>query len=215
MDAAVTLVIDDGPSDATELLLSALKEGGHRAVLFIVGAHLARRTLRWYVDKRARREVLVRAVRRGFALGNHSFDHPHFSTIDYNEARTSIQKTEEIIDDIYSQACVRRPGKWFRFPYLDTGGDLTNELQGLLRDLGFERPPSVGSHFPDQDRVDWPSTLLTRDWELPSESEFRERLRKARPGEIIEIHDFPRTIDRYRRPLVEELQKLSLRAEVP
>ncbi len=209
MENAVTLVIDDGPSDATEALVTLLASAGHRAVLFIVGHQLA--GLEAIASGKAahRMRTLIHAVQCGFALGNHSWAHPRFSTLNLKQASESLVRTERLIDDIYADAGVQRPGKWFRFPYSDAGGNQHRELQSLLRHLGFEAHPGPG------DRLDWPATLSTRDWELPSEPTFRQRLRHARPGEIIEFHDFARTVARYGHCLVEELSALSLRANIP
>ena len=63
--------------------------------------------------------------------------------------------------------------------------------------------------------MDWPTTLDTLDYQLPSENELRERLKRARSGDIIEFHDKPETVGHYSRVLVEELAKRSLRATVP
>lgn len=214
----VTLVVDDGPARSTGLLLSQLEQAGHRAVWFIVGRKVGRfagSALERLMP--SRRKILVDAVRRGFALGNHSFDHPHFSNISVPEARESICRTDRIIEEIYAQAGVRRPGKWFRFPYLDEGGNRAGEFQSLLHDLGFECPPAATERLDPRHRrgLDWPTTLKTSDWELPAEALMRERLSAARPGDVIEIHDRPHLIDRYGRAIVEELAKLSLRATIP
>ena len=202
----VTLAIDDGPSDVTRRMLAQLERGGHRAVLFIMGANVA-----------GREALIVDAVRRGFALGNHSFNHPHFSTIDMEEARAEIERTEAIIEAAYARARVKRPGKWFRFPYLDTGDQNFAPLQALLGEMGFERPHQVGSRLDEDDleRIDWPTTVSTRDWALPEEAELRAALRETRTGDVIEFHDKPETVHRYCAALVDELSALSLHAAVP
>lgn len=202
----VTLVIDDGPSDVTSQLLARLQRAGHRAVLFVIGSNLE-----------GREAVAVDAVRRGFALGNHSFDHPFFSRIGLEEARAQIVRTDGLIEGIYARAGVRRPGKWFRFPYLDTGEGNHQALQELLRELGFERPGDIRPRLAaeDVDRLDWPTTLSTRDWALPDEQALRLSLRQTRPGDIIEFHDKVETVGRYGDALLAELSALSLRGGVP
>ena len=205
-DRSVTLVFDDGPSDATPRLLAQLEEAGHRAVLFVLGANIA-----------GRESVLIDAVRRGFALGNHSFDHPHFSQLDGSEARREIEQAEAAIERIYAQAGVPRPARWFRFPYLDTGESSSARFQALLREFGFTRPHALGSRLEPEDRtrLDWPSTIRTVDWELPPEAEFRRALQPARPGDIIECHDKTDTVERFTGPLIEELARLRLQGTVP
>lgn len=207
---AVTLVIDDGPSDVTPQLLSLLERGGHRAVLFVLGCNVA-----------GREQVLIDALRRGFALGNHSFGHPYFSAISLDEARTEIEATETLIDAAYAGAGVRRRARWFRFPYLDTGLETGErefeDLQALLGEFGFERPSAVGRRLASEDkaRLDWPTTLNTEDWALPDEGALRLALRGAKAGDVIEFHDKSETVGRYGTALVEELAALSLRAVVP
>jgi peptidoglycan/xylan/chitin deacetylase (PgdA/CDA1 family) len=202
----VTLAIDDGPSDATPALLDALEARGHRAVLFVLGCNIA-----------GREATLVGAIRRGFALGNHSFDHPNFSAIGINEARSEIAATERLIDAAYAAANVKRPGKWFRFPYLDTGGAAHYPLQTLLGEFGFGVPRAAGRRRvrSDVSRRDWPTTLSTQDWALPDVAALRATLRQARPGDLIEFHDKPETISRYIGAMVEELAAQRLRATVP
>ena len=225
----ITLVIDDGPSANTGFLLDLLERAGHRAVLFILGTHV-----------KGREAVLVDAIRRGFALGNHSFSHPHFSEIGIEQARAEIERTDTLIESLYARAGTRprrswtypwrprlpwlraregaqRPGKWFRFPYLDTGGARHDALQALLKELGFTLPEQLRPRLDadERSRRDWPSTLITRDWECPSETDFRRTVREARTGEIFELHDLPKPgLDLY-LPLIEELGALALTARVP
>jgi len=207
MTRHVTLAIDDGPSDATEALLDHLERAGHRAVLFVLGS---------MVDQR-RRDILMDAIRRGFALGNHSFSHPRFSEIELSQARQEIGRTETTIEDIYRGAGTRRPGKWFRFPYMDTGEQQAAELRRLLREFGFERPGAIATwtRVEDPGRLDWPTTLCTRDWELPAESMIRATLKAARPGDVVEFHDKVETVSRYGRALSEELSKPGIHVRVP
>jgi peptidoglycan/xylan/chitin deacetylase (PgdA/CDA1 family) len=202
----VTLAIDDGPTDLTPQLLDHLERGGHRAVLFVLGCNVA-----------GREPVLVDAVRRGFALGNHSFGHPYFSRLGLAEARTELETTEALIEGVYQQAGAPRPGKWFRFPYLDTGEDGAKALQGLLRDMGFQRPRAVGRRLAawDRPRLDWATTLDTRDWALPGEAAVCAALGRARPGDVIECHDKLETVTPYAALLADELTARSLRAVVP
>lgn len=202
----VTLAIDDGPSPVTAEMIAKLQRAGHRAVLFVLGSNFANRE-----------EILIDAVRRGFALGNHSFDHPFFSKIDLDTARTEIAKTESLIQSIYARAKVKRHGQWFRFPYLDTGEQNFEPLQALLAEFGFERPEIVGQRLAREDlsRRDWPTTINTRDWALPDDEEMRATLRRTRPCDVIEFHDKVETVGRFCDILIEELRALSLRAAVP
>ena len=203
----VTLVIDDGPTAMTPRLLTELEASGHRAVLFILGWNAV-----------TRMDTLIDAVRRGFALGNHSYRHARFSELGIVEAREEIVRTEEILNTIYREAGAARPGKWFRFPYEDAGsGPHFTQLQELLSELEFRRPASLRRRLPkpDRDRLDWQATLHTADWKLPEEPDFRAVMRRAAPGDVIELHDKLDTVERYTAPAVEELARRSLLATVP
>ncbi|MCC6928128.1 MAG: glycosyltransferase [Gemmatimonadaceae bacterium] len=206
MGGEVTLVIDDGPSPATTRMLDMLEAGGHRAVLFLLGCEVA-----------GREASLIDAIRRGFALGNHSFSHPNFSEITVEVARREILDTEARIDALYARAGVARPGKWFRFPYLDSGGERHDDFQRLLDDLGFSIPEAVRMQLDpaDRQRRDWPSTVVTRDWALPPLDEFNAIMQEAQAGSVVEYHDKVETVERLCAPLVEALEEHALRAVVP
>src|SRR3954465_7317534 len=61
----VAITFDDGPDRAhTPALLELLERGGHRATFFVIGKRAE-----------AAPELLGEIVRRGHALGNHSYEH--------------------------------------------------------------------------------------------------------------------------------------------
>ena len=202
----VTLVIDDGPSETTDALLGALERHGHRGVCFILGANLP-----------GREGALVSAIRRGHALGNHSFSHPHFSEITLDVARDEVARTEALIGRLYAEAGQPRPGRWFRFPYLDRGEANEGAFQEMLAGFGFSTPAKVlrrdRSELPD--RRDWPSTKVSADWERPPIEKMKRRLRKTRPGDVVEIHDYEDTFERYIGLVCDILDRRRLRAVIP
>jgi len=194
----VTIAVDDGPSPSTAELLDTLELDGHRAVLFVLGSNIP-----------GREPVLIDAIRRGFALANHSLSHPRFSSLSASEAAAELAATETRIDALYAAAGVPRAARWFRFPYLDSGNGNAPELQSVLRDMGFRPHPSRPSQF------DWPTTCQTSDWSIPDDADFRRAVSNAVPGDIIEIHDKAEVVPRYTPILVEELARQSLRGTVP
>lgn len=201
----ITLVVDDGPSPATALLLDTLERARHRAVLFVLGCNV--------VDNQA---ILVDAVRRGFALGNHSYMHLRFSTLDRDAAREEIERTEVLIDDVYRSAGLKRPARWFRFPYLDQGGTRAAVFQQLLAELGFRaRPKSFWTGTSAPRSIDWQTTVTTGDWELPPDGLFDARLGRARSGDVVDFHDKAETVPRYVERLCAGLERAGLRAVVP
>ena len=58
----------------------------------------------------------------------------------YDEAVKEILDTEKLIDKAYQEAKVKRPVKFFRFPYGDKGGKNKKEIQNYLKSLGYRQP---------------------------------------------------------------------------
>ena len=125
------LTIDEFPSEDSMEKLNFLRKRNIPAILFARGDLLEQRP-----------HIGVKAVRKGFVLGNHSYDHPDFSEISLRRARDQIDETDTIIDEIYRKAGEERKAKYFRFPYFNRGGTekRTEELQEFLKDLGYRKP---------------------------------------------------------------------------
>jgi len=134
------LTIDDAPSGNFIEIIDYLSDMEVPAIFFCEGRKL---------EKRA--DKAVNAIKRGFVIGNHSFDHPNFSEISIEEAKYQILRTDRIIEDIYKQSGVTRPMKVFRFPYFNNGSkdkyltcDWQNEhiraIQNILQELGYKQP---------------------------------------------------------------------------
>jgi peptidoglycan/xylan/chitin deacetylase (PgdA/CDA1 family) len=140
MNKKAYLTIDDGPTEETTLYVDFLNEKQIQAIWFCQG-----RSLEKYPDQ------AIYAIHNGQVLGNHSYDHTHFSDISINQAKEQIKRTDEIIDWIYTKAGVVRPTKIFRFPHLDNGSldeyektDWSNPhvsaIQSYLRELNYSLP---------------------------------------------------------------------------
>jgi len=127
----IWLTIDDGPSTRAEDLLDFLRSKGFGALLFCRGDYLQTKT-----------EWGVRAIKEGYILCNHSYDHPHFSTLTREQVREQIAKTDAIIDQVYAEAAVRRSLRYFRFPYGDAGANekTIEASQQLLGEYGYPSP---------------------------------------------------------------------------
>ncbi len=154
MDATRTfpacLTVDDAPSGDTTRKLSALEARGIRALWFCRGE---------YLDQRP--DVAVAIIQKGHVIGNHSWNHPSFSTMRPSKARAQIQRTEAQIDLAYSRAGVPRPARIFRFPWGDKGAgshlerpvgpddaERVRALQAMLREFGFVQPAFEGLALP-------------------------------------------------------------------
>lgn len=106
------LTIDDSPSRHTDELTDFLKANNVPAVLFARGA---------FMDMDEGFEKIVRAIKKGFIISNHSYAHERTSEIGFESQTQQILKTQDLIDRAYEQAGVEGPPRYFRFPHLDRG----------------------------------------------------------------------------------------------
>lgn len=112
----VYLTIDDSPLAQTDALTEWLKEQSVPALLFARG--------KWMDPDEGNQEgfdKIVRAIRRGFTVSNHSYDHERVSKLGFSEITRQILKTQALIDLAYDTACMPQPPRYFRFPHLDRG----------------------------------------------------------------------------------------------
>ena len=108
------LTFDDGPLFCTGRILDLLAESQQKATFFVIGRNLANPKLR---------DFAIRALREGHDVGNHSYNHPNFSTILAQRAEMEIYKTHTMIKDLVREAGVdpARQNLFFRFPYGNSG----------------------------------------------------------------------------------------------
>ena len=81
-------------------------------------------------------------------LGNHSYTHPHFSEISFEECKKEIEKNEEVLNKFYEEAGVERKYRPFRFPYGDKGGDNKALIQEYLSQQGFNKVDDTKFGYP-------------------------------------------------------------------
>lgn len=129
----VYLTVDDIPSKDFIPKVDFLYKKNIQAIFFCIGENIP-----------GHEEDLIYAIKKGFILGNHSFKHENFQDISLEECKASISKTDELIEKVYKMANVKRPGKFFRFPYLNRGGDKEAALQAFLKELGYTQPNFKG-----------------------------------------------------------------------
>ena len=106
------LTIDDSPSPDTDQLVDFLAEKNIPALLFARGA--------WMEDKAAF-DKIIRAIKHGFVIANHSYAHERTSEIGFKSQTEQIARTQILIDRAYDEAGVQKPPRYFRFPHLDRG----------------------------------------------------------------------------------------------
>ena len=126
------LTIDDAPSPDFKNKVSILKEHQVPAVFFCTGSLI-----------RKRKKDLVKAIQDGFILGNHSYDHYHFSKLTMKQCERQIKKASILIDEVYKMAGVERPVKWFRFPYGDKGDGRMGSIFQQETILGKTRKDTI------------------------------------------------------------------------
>jgi peptidoglycan/xylan/chitin deacetylase (PgdA/CDA1 family) len=173
------LTIDDAPSEDFTGKIEFLEKQDIPAIFFCSGADLEQHP-----------QPIIDAIRRGFIIGNHGYDHPHFSDLTVPECMVQIEKTDAIIDDLYRQASVRRQHRYFRFPYGDKGGlkwddvlsgytaegqKRKDQIQFFLRQLGYSQPAfedityTYYHEFCLLDDIDWHWTYDCMDWSVAAE----------------------------------------------
>ena len=139
------LTIDDAPSKDFRKKVDYLCKKKIPAVFFCEGRFLEKRM-----------NAAVYGIKKGFILGNHAYNHPHFSEISLEACFSQIRKTDKLIETAYKKAGAKRPVKVFRFPYLDKGwGSETSDMgwpknleqrkhakaiQDYLRKMGYKQP---------------------------------------------------------------------------
>ncbi len=122
------LTIDDIASANTPALVDYLVEKHIPALMFAVGEHIEKYP-----------ENVIYALQHGMVVGNHSYSHPDFAGIPYEEGIREIEKCEELLEDIYRKAGVERNYRPFRFPYGSKGGKNKDKYEQYFRDNGFSK----------------------------------------------------------------------------
>lgn len=147
------LTIDDAPSEDFKDKVDFLYRKNIPAIFFCIGENLLK-----YKD------VVIYAIKKGFVIGNHSYSHRYFSDLSIDDCKSEIQKTDEIIDELYKKSGIKRKIKLFKFPHFDKGGDVSSkeyeekwsqpqnkwfiykleykhiDLQSFLKKLGYVQP---------------------------------------------------------------------------
>lgn len=187
MNKKIYLTIDDAPSKHTKKKVAFLQEHNIPAIFFCRGESMPNY-----------KESLIFAIKNGYHLGNHSYSHPHFSKITYEQAVQEILKTEKLIDECYQLSGVKRPYKVIRFPFGDRGNnDTINRLQDFLQEQGFVQL-DLGQSNADSNYIDAQWTWDTADYKrsLMEDSDlylknFSTFFRKSKnDAEVILLHDF-------------------------
>lgn len=167
------LTIDDGPSVARKTKVDILNKYGIQAVWFSMG-----------IDMETRPEAAIYTIENGHVLGNHSYTHPNFSEISMKQCEEEIVRTDELIDNLYLKAGIKRPAKLFRFPYGNGGvnkgffdfnytteeREQIDAIQKILTRQGYVAYPfedityQYFQNLKKTGRVDWLWTYDAMEW---------------------------------------------------
>lgn len=116
---AIALTFDDVPDQRfTPQLLDVLHQYHVKATFFIVGSRAEKHP-----------DLVARIVREGHVIGNHSYNHPLFTTLRMVDFKTQIIRTENIIHSLVGY----RP-RLIRPPY----GDITERQVKWSKSHGYK-----------------------------------------------------------------------------
>jgi len=153
----VGLTYDDGPSASnTTNLLNTLKANGVRATVFNIGQNAQQN------------QSLVQAEKAAnMWIGNHSWTHPHMTTLSTAQMTSEISQTQQILQQVTGTA-----PKLFRPPFGETNATLKSvEAQFGLTEIIWD--------------VD------SQDWNGASTDQIVAAAGRLTAGQIILMHDFP------------------------
>lgn len=122
------LTMDDITSNNTKAIIDYFYDKGIQAVLFAWGERVENDY-----------DSAIYALQKGMIIGNHSYTHPQFSELTFEEGVAEIEKCEDILNKLYSDAGVERKYRPFRFPYGDKGGANKEKYQQYFKDHGFSK----------------------------------------------------------------------------
>jgi peptidoglycan/xylan/chitin deacetylase (PgdA/CDA1 family) len=114
------MTIDDSPTYDTDRLTDFLVERNVPAVLFCIGSAYADLDIQCQGMEQLP-DPIVRAIEKGFVVGNHTYTHRRSSDLPYDTVIAEIEKTETLIEAMYRKAGKARTHKLLRFPHIDRG----------------------------------------------------------------------------------------------
>jgi peptidoglycan/xylan/chitin deacetylase (PgdA/CDA1 family) len=122
------LTIDDIASKQTPTLVDYLVEKGIKVLMFAQGDRIEKYP-----------ENVIYALQHGMIVGNHSYSHPNFAEISFEEGIKEIEKTDALLDEIYKKAGVERKYRPFRFPYGSKGGENKEKYEQYFKENGYSK----------------------------------------------------------------------------
>lgn len=85
----VALTWDDGPAEATSVILDALEAVGGKGTFFVVGQRVG-----YYVDN------VKRAAALGCEIGNHTWEHAYLDSLSAEQIQSQIKRTNDKVEEV-------------------------------------------------------------------------------------------------------------------
>ena len=152
-ESLVALTFDDGPHpEYTPKLLNILERHGAHATFFMVGQLAARYPA-----------IVKEVARRGHSIGNHSWDHPSFPSLNSSQRRQQMRQCAAVLVDAKQRL--------FRPPF------------------GHQNMASrIDAWSMGYDVIAW--SVLADDWLDHDPEQILEKLSsRIKPGSIVLLHD--------------------------
>lgn len=127
----VLFTIDDGPSEYTSDIAKTLDSLEYKWIFFVVTRSVREST----------KQNLIEILKWGHSIGNHSYDHSNFQTLNIDKAKEQILVSDSIIASIYEEAGIQRDKKYIRYPYGNQPPKYyRDEFNKFLDSLWYEMP---------------------------------------------------------------------------
>jgi len=153
----VGLTYDDGPmAGNTQNLLNTLAQSSIRATVFNIGQNAQNNPALVTAEKNAT-----------MWIGNHSFTHPHLTTMTQAQMLSELQRTQTVLQQITGTA-----PRLFRPPF----GETNATLKAVEQQLGLTE-------------IIW--DVDSQDWNGASTAQIVAAAGRLQNGQIILMHDFP------------------------
>lgn len=182
----VALSFDDGPGPSTPALLDVLSARQVKATFFLLGK-----------NAEARRDTVVRMLREGHVVGNHTYTHARPEVLPPAALVDEVRRTDELLRSVYREAGIAAPEPLpVRLPYGPAPDDA--RLKALA---------SIG-----RTHVHWTGDF--EDWKDPPPGELAARMQAHIVSQhaqgldaVIDLHDSSR-LDADRSATVEAVRLL-------
>ena len=172
----VALTFDDGPNTGTtNQLISTLRAAGATATVFPTGQNATNNPSLMQAYKNA-----------GLQIGNHSWDHPHLTTMSQSQMQSQLSRTQQAI-----QQTAGVTPTIFRPPY----GESNATLRSVESSLGLRE-------------VIW--DVDSQDWNNAGVDAIVQAAGRLTNGQIILMHDWPAATIQALPGILQDLQARNL-----